>query len=70
MYNARRESELTCEIKVKEASLEELREFKYLGFALWKYNTMEGEIRERSLQGRRVLGELESVIRGRNMSWR
>lgn len=35
---------------------------------LCKNNTMEGEIREGSLQGKKAIGELGSVIKGRTMS--
>ncbi len=36
--------------------MEEVYEFKYLGSVMCKHGGMEGETRERALQGRRVAG--------------
>ncbi len=47
--------------------MEEVNEFKYLGTILYKHGSMEGEIRERTVKGRQVMGALE-VIKGRNVS--
>ena len=41
---------------------------KYLGSIVSKDGTMDGEIKERTLQGRKAIGELGSVVRGRSMS--
>ncbi len=37
----------------------EVNEFKYFGTILCKHGSMEGEIRERTVQGRQVMGALE-----------
>ncbi len=38
----------------KEKVSEEVTEFKYLGTILCKHESMEGEIRDRTLKGRQV----------------
>ncbi len=43
--------------------MEEVNEFKYLGTILCKHGRMEGEIRERTVKGRQVMGALESYER-------
>ncbi len=48
--------------------MEEVNEFKYLGTILCKHGIMEGEIRERIIKGRQVMGALERVMKGRNVS--
>ncbi len=48
--------------------MEEVNEFKYLGTILCKHGSMEGEIRERTVKGRQVMGALERVMKGRNVS--
>ncbi len=48
--------------------MEEVNEFKYLGTILCKHGSMEGEIRERRVKGRQVMGVLERVMKGRNVS--
>lgn len=48
--------------------LEEVRELKYLGSMLSKDGIFEDEIKEMTVQGRKVRGELGSVIRSRNIS--
>ncbi len=40
--------------------MEEVNEYKYLGTILCKHGSMEGEIRERTIMGRQVMGALES----------
>ena len=60
--------ELNCSIVLQGRELEEVREFKYLGSVLSKDGTLEDEIRERTVQGRKAIGELSGVIRGRSMS--
>ncbi len=47
---------------------EEVNEFKYLGTILYKHGSMEGEIRERTVKGRQVMGALKRVMKGRNVS--
>ncbi len=48
--------------------MEDVNEFKYLGTTLCKHGSMEGEIRERTVKGRQVMGGLERVMKGRNVS--
>ncbi len=40
----------------------------YLGTILCKHGSTEGEIRERTVKGRQVMGALERVMKGRNIS--
>ncbi len=46
----------------------EVNEFKYLGSFMCKHGGMEGETRERALQGRRVPGSLGRIMNGRSVS--
>ncbi len=48
--------------------MEEEREFKYLVTVLCKHEGMEGEIRERVMKGRSVVGSLAGVMKGRTVS--
>ncbi len=48
--------------------MEKANEFKYLGTILCKHGSMEGEIRKRTVKGRQVMGALERVTKGRNVS--
>ncbi len=48
--------------------MEEVKEFRYLGTILCKHGSMEGEIKERTVKGRQVVGVLERVMKGRNVS--
>ncbi len=48
--------------------MEEANEFKYLETIVCKHGSMEGEMRERTVQGRQVIGALERVIKGRHVS--
>ncbi len=47
--------------------MEEVNEFKYLGTILCKHGSMDGEIRERTVKGRQVMGALERVMKGRSV---
>ncbi len=47
--------------------MEEVHEFKYLGTILCKHGSMDGEIRERTVKGRQVMGALERVMKGRSV---
>ena len=67
-YRVRVIDEQKCNVGLKGEQLEEVKEFKYLGSVLSKDGGMEGEIRERTLQGRRAIGELGTVVKGRSMS--
>ncbi len=48
--------------------MEEVSEFKYLGTVSCKHGGMKGEIRERVMKGRSVVGLLTEVMKGRNVS--
>ncbi len=48
--------------------MEEVNEFKYLGTLLYKHGSMEGEIRERTVKSRQVMGALERVMKERSVS--
>ncbi len=43
-------------------------ELKYLGTIVCKHGSIEGEIWERTVKGRQVMGALERVMKGRNVS--
>ncbi len=40
--------------------MEEVNEFSYLGTIICKHGSMEGEIKERTVKGRQVMGALGS----------
>ncbi len=42
--------------------------FKYFGTVLCKHGGMEGEIIERVMKGRNVVGSLAGVMKGKNVS--
>lgn len=48
--------------------LKEVAEFKYLGSVLCKYGSMDGEIRDRAVKGRQVIGSIDRIMRGRNVT--
>ncbi len=48
--------------------INEVSDYKYLGTVLYKHGGMEGEIRERVMKGRSVVGSLAGVMKGRNVS--
>ncbi len=52
-----------CKIWLRKEKMEEVNEFKYLGTILCKHGSMEGEIRKRTVNGRQVMGALESYER-------
>ncbi len=58
-YRMRTENQRQCRIRMIEQIMEEVIEFKYLGSVFCKFGSMEGEIRERAIQGRIVIGSLE-----------
>ena len=66
-YRVNRQSVLNCRIEMGGELLEEVREFKYLGTVLCKYGSMEGEIRERAVQVRKVIGSLGRIMKGRRV---
>ncbi len=53
---------------VGKEKMKEVNEFKYLGTILNRHGSMEGEIWKRTIHGRQVMGALERVMRGRNVS--
>ncbi len=57
-----------CEIVMGDEKMEVVKEFKYLGTVLSKQKEMEGEVRERAVKGRSVIGSLVRVMRGRTVS--
>ncbi len=67
-YRVESEAILGCKIWLGKEKMEEVNEFKYLGTILRKHGSMEGEMRERTVKGRQVMGALERVMRGRNVS--
>lgn len=48
--------------------LEKVIEFKYLGSALCKHSIMEGAIKERAVQGRKMLGFSERLMKQKNVA--
>ncbi len=48
--------------------MEVVKEFKYLGTVLGKLGEMDGEVRQRAVKGRSVIGSLARVMKGRNVS--
>ncbi len=67
-YRVGSETILRRKIWLGKEKMEEVNEFKYLGTVLCKHGSMEGEIRERTVKGRQVMGALERVMKGRNVS--
>ncbi len=55
-YRMGSEAILGCKIWLGK-KVEEVNEFKYLGTILCKHGSMEGEMRERTVKGRQVMGE-------------
>ena len=67
-YRVRLPPVARCRIILGNEEMEEVNEFKYLGTVLCKHGGMEGEIRERVMKGRSVVGSLAGVMKGRNVS--
>ncbi len=57
-----------CEIVMGGERMEVVKEFKYLGTVLSKRGEMEGEVRERAVKGRSVIGSLGRIMKGRKVS--
>ncbi len=68
VYRVRLPAVVRCRIMLESEKMEEVSEFKYLGPVLRKHGGMEGEIRERVMKGRSVVGSLAGVMKGRNVS--
>ena len=60
-YRVEEENVRECEIEMNGEKMEEVTEFKYLGATLCKNNSMKSEIRERAVQGRKMIGALNKV---------
>ncbi len=67
-YRVRMPAEARCRIMLGREKMEEVGELKYLGMVLCKLGGMEREIRERVMKGRRVVGPLAGVMKGRKVS--
>ncbi len=67
-YRIRLPTVATCRIMLGSEKMEEVSEFKYLETVLCKHGGMEGEIRERVMKGKSVVGSLAGVMKGRNVS--
>ncbi len=52
------EKQRQCKVRMYGQIMKEVNEFKYLGSIFCKYGSMEGEIRERAIQGRKAVGSL------------
>ncbi len=57
-----------CEIVLESERMEVIKEFKHLGTVLSKHGEMEGEVRERAVNGRDVIGSLARVMKEKNVS--
>ena len=67
-YRIRVECPKECKIRLNGEQMEEVQEFKYLGSILCKHGSMDGETRERAVQGRKVVGSLGRIMKGRTVS--
>ncbi len=67
-YRMRAKNQRQCKIRMNGQIMEEVNEFKYLGFFFYKYGSMEGEIRERAIHDRKVIGSLGCGMRERTVS--
>ncbi len=67
-YRVRLPTVAKCRIMLGSEKMEEVSEFKYLGTVLCKHEEMEGEIRERVMRGKSVVGSLAGITKGRNGS--
>ena len=59
-----------CEVvlSLRGEKMKAMKEFMYLGTVLCKHGGMEGEVRERAVKDRDVIGSLARIMRGRNVS--
>ncbi len=67
-YRVRLPAVARCKIMLGSEKMEEVSEFKYLGTVLCNHGGMEGEIRERVMKSRSVVGLLAGVMKGKNVS--
>ncbi len=66
-YRVKLSAAASCRIMLGSEKMEEVSKFKHLGTVLCKHGGMEGEIRERVMKGRSVVGSLTGVMKGRNV---
>lgn len=66
-YRLKVECPKECNIKLNGERMEEVNEFKYLGSILCKHGSMEGETRERAVQGKKMIGFLELMMKVRTV---
>ncbi len=57
-----------CEIAMEGEMMEVVKEFTYLGTALSNHGETEGEVRERAVKGRSVIGSITRAMRWKNVS--
>lgn len=57
-----------CEINLGGERMEEVKDYKYLESLLCKHGGMEGEIRERSVNGRQIIGSLGWILKCRKVN--
>ncbi len=57
LYRIRAEGTMECRIRLGD----ERMEFKYLGTVLCNHGSVEGEVRERAMKGRQLVGALGEV---------
>ncbi len=67
-YRVGNECEKECKIILNGEEMEEVNDFKYLGSVMCKHGDTEGETRERALQGRKGVGSLGHIMKGRSVS--
>ncbi len=68
-YRVGIECEKKCsKIILNGEAMDEVNEFKYLGSVMCKHGGTEGETRERALQGRKVVGSLGRIMKGRSVN--
>ncbi len=63
-YRVGSEAILGCKIWLRK-KMEEVTDVRYFGTILCKPGSMEGEIREKTVKGRQVMGARERVMKGR-----
>ncbi len=61
--------EKECKITLNGEEMEEANEFKYLGSVVCKHCGTEGETRGRALQGKKVVGSLERIMKVEVLAW-
>ncbi len=67
-YRVRGECPKEFEISLSSEKMEEVHKFKYLGSIMSKHGSMEGETRERAVQGREEVGSLGRMMKERTVS--